>query len=504
MRDLGDLGELHFNAWCSEIGLIANKSTKDKMGWDFIVEFPFSNEITGLAVHQSAPKCKVQVKATDGQERKLSISLSNLRKLAVDPLPCFYIFIEYESTNQPVRAFLRHMDEELIEKTLKLFTTTKQKSYTIHYDKSHQLSDLTGKSLASKLKFYIEDLHDYTFRKKKFLENVGYDDERFNIKFDIIGKENLEELVDVCIGIKDRTNISNLTAFEKRFGQLYEKSDFSAASAELSLTKLEPTDKAKIIFRKGGIGNDFRFDVEVYIPYFLGDFNHPLFKSRYKSSFFELTLKHKSNKLGFSFNFGARLFRLRDLRKYLKFIYEVSGGDTFKVLINGGGGQEVLGSISSNGERVDYSDSIETLNTLIRITQLFNVVDDVCISYEEMESLASSCSDIFDFYSGNAIRFRISFDIVDGKLTLGNNVVLLGAIRYQIGNIILYTLYSAEGEIEKSEDTEREFEVNGPKITILEKISTNISSPIPVEDIYDELSKLEGDYDDKPVIIMRK
>ena len=46
MRDLGDLGELFFNAWCSEVGLVANKSTKDKMGWDFLVEFPFNHDIS--------------------------------------------------------------------------------------------------------------------------------------------------------------------------------------------------------------------------------------------------------------------------------------------------------------------------------------------------------------------------------------------------------------------------------------------------------------------------
>lgn len=504
MRDLGDLGELHFNAWCSEVGLIANKSTKDKMGWDFIVEFPFSNEITGLTVHQSAPKCKVQVKATDGQERKLSIGLSNLRKLAVDPLPCFYIFIEYDTTNQPVRAFLRHMDEDLIGKVLELVTTTEQKGYTLHYNESHQLSALTGESLAQKLKSYIGNLNDYTYRKKNFLENVGYDDERLKIKFDLIGKENLEELIDVHLGLKEKANISNLAAVEKRFGQLHEKTDLRAESAELSLTRLEPIAQAKMIFRKGSISNDYRFDVEAYFPQFLGDINHPLFKSRYKSSFFDLTLKHNSKSLNFRFDFGVKPFRLRDLRDHLKFISDVSSGDTFKVLIKGDSGQEVLGSINSEGDRVDYSDNIEALNTLIRIAQLFDVGDEIDVSLEEIEYLAPSCSSIFDFFNGNAIRFRISFDVVDGKLSLDDEIVLLGAIAYRIGDVIFYTLYSAEDKIVKSADTEREYEVNGPKITILDRISTNISSPISVEEIYDELSNLESNYGDKPVIILRE
>ncbi|AMJ76716.1 DUF4365 domain-containing protein [Alteromonas stellipolaris] len=503
MRDLGDLGELHFNAWCSEVGLIANKSTKDKMGWDFIVEFPFSNEITGLQVHQSAPKCKVQVKATDGQERKLSISLSNLRKLAVDPLPCFYIFIEYDDANLPVRAFLRHVDPELIEKVLELVTTTDQKSYTVHYDESLLLAELTGESLSKKLKSYIGNLSDYLNCKRNCLESAGYDEEHLKIKFDLIGKENLEELIDVHLGLREKARISNLSAVEKRFGKLSERSDLSSDSAVLSLTRLEPTAKARMIFRKGSISNDYRFDVEVYFPQFLEDFNHPLFKSRYKASFFNITLKHDSKNISFKFDFGLKPFKLRDLRENLKFISDVSSGDTYKILLKGDGGQEVLGSINFDGKSVDYSSEVETLNTLMRITQLFDVGEEVFVSYKEMEYLKSSASDMLDFYQGNAVRFRITFNIVDGKIDSNDEIVLLGAIAYRIGDIVLYVLYSAEGTIVTSKDSARDYVVCEPNITILDKIVSNMSSPILVEELYEELSTLEKNYGDRSVIILR-
>lgn len=504
MRDLGELGELHFNAWCSEVGLIANKSTKDKMGWDFIVEFPFSNEISGIHVHQSAPKCKVQVKATDGKKRKLSINLSNLHKLAVDLLPCFYIFIEFDGANTPVRAFLRHMDEELIKKVLRLVSTTDQKSYTVQYDESHLLTELTGESLANKFKSYIGKLNEYVHRKKNFLESVGYDEERLQIRFNLIGKDKLEELVDLHLGLREKASISNLSAVEKRFGQVNKKPDFSSESAELSLPKLEPTTKAKMIFRKGSISNDYRFDVEIYFPQFLGDFNHPFFKSRYKASFFDLTLKHDSKKLNFKFSFGVKPFKLRDLRGYLKFIIDLSSGSTYKLLLKVDSGQEVLGSINSEIENIDYSDNIETLNTLIEITKLFDIDEEVFISVEEVERLASSSSSILDFCTGDAKRFRISFNVTDGSLKLDDEIVLLGAIAYRIGNVILYALYCAEDKIVSSDNTDRDYEINAPKVTILDRISTNVTSPIPIDDIYDELAKLESNYGDRSVIILHE
>lgn len=505
MRDLGDLGELKFNSWCSEIGLIANKSTKDKMGWDFIVEFPFSNKISGIQIHQSAPKCKVQVKATDGQKRLLSVSLSNLRKLAVDPLPCFYIFIEFDQQNEPERAFLRHTDEELIEKVLETISTKDNQTYTVHYDESHQLNELTGQCLAEKIKSYIgKDLADYVHSKKSFLENVGYEDDRLEIKFDLIGKENLEELIDVHLGLKENARISNLSAVEKRFGILHEKTDLSSESAKLSLPDIKPTTKAKLIFRKGKISNDYRFDVDVYFPSFLNDFNHPLFKSRYKANFFDLIIKHNSKKLGFKFDLGNKTYALRELRNALKFIESVTSGDSYKVLLKNDNGQEVLGSINSSCRGFDYTKNINTLNTLIRLTQLFGVTEDVFISFDEMNYLDETAPAILDFYQARAERYRISFDVKEDELKLDDDILLLGVVAYRIGGFILYALYSAEGKVVASQDKDRNYEVYGPKVNILDKLSASLTSPLSIDEIYDELGTYESDFDDKPLVILRE
>jgi len=76
MRDLGLMGESVFSLWCGDAGIIPNGSQIDKTGWDFFVEFPFKNENDPDKVHNAALECKVQVKATDKTERKLSITLS--------------------------------------------------------------------------------------------------------------------------------------------------------------------------------------------------------------------------------------------------------------------------------------------------------------------------------------------------------------------------------------------------------------------------------------------
>jgi hypothetical protein len=78
MRDLGDMGEDKFKYWCSSVGIIAHKPTKDKRGWDFFLEFPVSSNEVIPKDMQSAPiECKVQVKSTDKQNKKCQIEVSN-------------------------------------------------------------------------------------------------------------------------------------------------------------------------------------------------------------------------------------------------------------------------------------------------------------------------------------------------------------------------------------------------------------------------------------------
>ncbi|MCU4373294.1 hypothetical protein KTH39_15930, partial [Acinetobacter ursingii] len=119
MRDLGQLGESTFAMWCAQVGLVANNSAIDKTGWDYYVEFPISSNITTHELHKSAFECKVQVKATDKQDRKLPVTISNLRRMATLQMPAFYIFLEFDGKNEVQNAFVLHIDNEWIYKILK-------------------------------------------------------------------------------------------------------------------------------------------------------------------------------------------------------------------------------------------------------------------------------------------------------------------------------------------------------------------------------------------------
>ena len=119
MRDLGQLGESTFSMWCAQVSLVANPSMIDKTGWDFYLQFPISNNLSPQQLHKSAFECKVQVKATDKKDRKLAITISNLRQMATSPMPTFYCFLEFDGQSQVQKAFLLHLNHEIIYSILK-------------------------------------------------------------------------------------------------------------------------------------------------------------------------------------------------------------------------------------------------------------------------------------------------------------------------------------------------------------------------------------------------
>lgn len=503
-RDLGDLGEVHFSAWCAEVGLIANPAIRDKMGWDFIVEFPFTHEISGLHIHQSTPRCKIQVKATDGQKRKLSVSMANLRKLAVDPYPCFYVFIEFDGSNRPTRAFLRHMDEDLIERILEIAATTANQTFTVHYDESHLLDDLSGKALSNKIKAYLgTDLWNYVEQKKHFLESVGYTDNEFSLDFKVVGDKGLDEMIDLSIGLKKSTQICDITASRKRFGQEEILPKLSSAKAELSMPELKPFAKAKLIFRQGSIANDYRFDVDVYVPNFLIDFSHPKFKARFVASFFEMTVSKAEKTMNFEVDFSSRAFTLAEYRVAFKFLTALKHGNSFKVLLKGELGQDTICKINIDDMPKDYTDMRDTVSTLTRLSQQFKLNAEPIISYDYLEYLKPSAHSLLDFFQGKADKFRICFDVTQGGLTTDNDTVFLGAILYKLGDVILYGLYSAEGLVKSNSLGDKEFCMTAPKVTILNKFTSHQSDPYLPEELHEMLREYERNYSDRVVVILQ-
>src|ERR1700748_712130 len=89
--DLGEKGQSRFQEICVDAALYANKSTRDRPGWDYIVEFPFVDGPSPSAIDsRPAPlSCHVQVKTILSTTDRITLRLSGAERLAKEIKPAF-------------------------------------------------------------------------------------------------------------------------------------------------------------------------------------------------------------------------------------------------------------------------------------------------------------------------------------------------------------------------------------------------------------------------------
>lgn len=97
--DLGDWAEHQFASLCAAAGMVANKATRDKMGWDYLVELPPISKGASLPLDRrpNGLRCRVQIKAHWSREAaRIPITLSAAERLAKDPGPAFVFVMTAE------------------------------------------------------------------------------------------------------------------------------------------------------------------------------------------------------------------------------------------------------------------------------------------------------------------------------------------------------------------------------------------------------------------------
>lgn len=183
---VGALGESLFEGWCHDVGLVPNGAKTDEKGWDFVVEFPTKSTVKShFGTKESAPEatCRVQVKTTRDRKRSSwRVKLSNLRALATNPLPAFYVLITLKkkdpSTVKSVRVV--HVEDALIRRVQSRIWELRSSAgangvdlakhkLSISFAGARELSLPYGKALRRYLREAIGDPHSYAASKLKWL-----------------------------------------------------------------------------------------------------------------------------------------------------------------------------------------------------------------------------------------------------------------------------------------------------------------------------------------------
>lgn len=243
INKIGKLAEKALDRWATEAGIIANKSNEDEAGWDFLLDLPFTaavedeNSPGGVAalppdLGTQPLRALVQVKASDRRDGRISIKLSNLKRLVQSPGPAFYLIVEFDGKDKPQRAFFVHVWEKIIRHTQKRLrecateedVRLHKKRVSITYGESEKMDALTGTDLRSALLASTgRSATGYTDRKLRLIESVGYEEDAGGINAKVMlampeGYESVEGyLADFYLGLLPYIEAKKVEIHDVRF-----------------------------------------------------------------------------------------------------------------------------------------------------------------------------------------------------------------------------------------------------------------------------------------------
>lgn len=513
MRDLGVMGESTFSLWCADAGLVSNGSQIDKTGWDFFVEFPFSLDLSPNQIHKSALECKVQVKATDSNNRKISITLSNLRRLITAQMPAFFVFIEFDGKSHAERAFVVHVDNCLISKVLKRLHEVEQsdvdnnfnkRTMTIHYDEVHLLDEANGKSLKRKFISHIgNNIEEYIAIKKSHLESTGYENGFAQMTFITKGEGSLKSLIDVSLGLENEAEISKLKGVDTRFGILSNKPFVDLEGGRLSMPNIKPTANGKIRFREKSHAPALSFMAKFYYSPFNKIMPDNLKKIRVEGDFFDLIFNPCTGAATYSFSFGEgirmEVCKFRDAIKLLNMLCSSDKKIYAELVLDGF--PVIKFDVGCNGGDFNFSNELKALNGAIKLMPKFDVTEAVDISFDEVSRYQSQICQLEEIFLTPPNLFKVEYSIEGEGYDLGKETACILIISAPIGSHIFGIVLALIGTPDRLDDGK--YQLIPKEAIIEEKLVSGLGQSIPKEDLVCIIHTIEEKYDaDYSVVTM--
>jgi len=241
--EFGSVGEQQFALWCEQAGLTASPPSRDRYGWDFVVQFPQLDSSAPIDSRPPQLKCMVQVKSTSRGARSARIKLDNWERMINDPLPWFVCAIVFDGTDVS-ELFLVHVDERYTERVLRRLRSLRVEKH----DGGRELHKLalsatwgpedaivpsTPIALRDTMLRHIgTDAYGYGERKREWYGNVGYGEMLRTISAKIRGKSSDDvwaKIADLSLGLSDQLPIYLQNVTNERFGIPITELDLSDA-----------------------------------------------------------------------------------------------------------------------------------------------------------------------------------------------------------------------------------------------------------------------------------
>lgn len=503
--DLGTMGESTFSLWCAEAGLVHNGSKIDKTGWDFYVEFPFTGSSDIHQLHAPAIECKVQVKASDKRDRKLAIKLSNLRRLITAQMPAFFVFIEFDGEASAQRAYLRHVDQEIISKTLEKIHKIEQlegrsdhhkRTITIDYDDEHELKQLGGLTLKSVIESYVANgMVAYISQKKQILESTGFENGFAQITATTEGEEELHNLIDVSIGARKSVTIKSFKGYHTRFGVKSRTPMIDSLSGELEMPELKPVASGLVHFRDDPLSPSLTFSCNLFVSPLNHILPKELGKMRVEGEFFDIKLNPYTGAAEYKFDGLAgeiiSVSKLRDILRLLRLITSSSKKATAELAFEGL--PSFAFSMNCLNQPFKLSDELEALDCATKILSYFDITEQVTTTLIYISRNAEMLRQFYSVLDTTSHQFKVEFSVNGAGFDASKQVACIIVTTARIGKYEFGVILAITGKVFPMENDR--YCLLASQVSVERKIVSNENGKIKGEDLVFAIECVEKKYE---------
>jgi len=459
VRDLGTMGENTFSLWCAEAGLVNNGSKIDKTGWDFYVEFPFAGNSNADQLHAPAIECKVQVKTSDKRDRKLAIKLSNLRRLITAQMPAFFVFIEFDGESCAKRAYLRHVDQAIISKTLEKIHKIEQiegrtdhhkRTMTIEYGDEHEIRPLGGVALKTAIESFVDKgMATYVAQKKQILESTGFENGFAQLTVTTEGEEELHHLIDVSIGARKSVAIKSFKGYHTRFGVKSRSPIIDSLGGKLEMPNLKPTASGLVHFRDDPLSPRLTFSCKLFVSPLNRILPKELGKMRVEGEFFDIKLNPYTGAAEYKFDGLAGellpVSKLRDILRLLHLITSSSKKATAELVFSGL--QPFQFSMNCLNQPFDLSNELEALDCAMKILSYFDITKPVETTLNEISRHAETVRQFHSVLNTKSDLFKVQFGVNGAGFDDSKQVACIIVTTARIGKYVFGVILAITGGV---------------------------------------------------------
>lgn len=462
MRDVGRMGENTFEAWCNAVGLVANRSQIDRTGWDYMVEFPVEHGGGHpLDLVPQALECRIQVKATDKCRRRLNMSLQNLERLVKTSMSTFICVLEFDGKDTPQRAYLIHIGDEIIRRTLKRLRKLKSDSgrnahrltLSIAYGESEKLMVANGACLKQAIEAHVpKGAEKYHKWKIQLLKTLGYESGHGYMTVKISGHDPITDLIDLSLGLRESLKVKEISIHDTRFevdriiSQCKEGGQISVGPAIL---------KGSVNFRDRKSSPGIEFSANVHNPSVNRIVPQKRIKLRLVTHFFEILVEPFNNKAKFKFlpEINKSHARLSEIKDFLRLLCMLGNNRTENVWMDIMVGDRTFlpgGRIFFNKIKAP-KEELKIVQQALELARIYEIDRQVYVSLDDLIALRRRINIFYNLVENPQEELTTTF-FVDDQLSITDKSGVILKAFLPLGDYLVYCIFGMAGRLEQIDD----------------------------------------------------